>query len=270
MQHDPVIWEVINNGFCSFKLKMKHQNSQTFCRHPMNVTGLCSRTSCPLANSRYATVAEENGVLYLYIKTIERAHSPAKMWEKIRLHRNYAKALEQIDSNLLHWPTAMKHKCKQRLTRLTQTLIRMRRLQLKPKPKLVGIKKKDERREKSREAKALKAAQIENAIKRELLVRLKKGVYEGMYDDIMSATNEQFQEVLDQLEEEDEDAGEVEYLSEGPESDSEYAPEDLEDLSVGAVSQGGRSSSSSSSSGKRGKMEVEYEEETEPELFEEN
>lgn len=36
------------------------------------------------------------GVVYLFQKTAERAHSPANLWEKTRLSSNYAKALEQV------------------------------------------------------------------------------------------------------------------------------------------------------------------------------
>ena len=34
--------------------------------------------------------------IYLYIKTIERAHMPNKMWQKIRLKKSYAEALAQV------------------------------------------------------------------------------------------------------------------------------------------------------------------------------
>ena len=112
----------------NFKSRVR---TATFCRHEENVTGLCDRMSCPLANSRYATLKEHDGRIYLYIKTIERAHSPKNMWEKIQLPQNYTKALAQIEQELEHWPKFMKHRCKQRLTKIHQYLIRMRKLQLK-------------------------------------------------------------------------------------------------------------------------------------------
>ena len=80
-------------------------------------------------------------------KKLVRKEVDAKMWEKITLSKNYKKALEQIDQELLYWPEFMIHKNKQRLTLLTQMLIRTRRLLLKNTPKLIGINKKIQRRE---------------------------------------------------------------------------------------------------------------------------
>ncbi len=79
----------------------------------------------------YSRIEWNSGTLYLYVKTIERAHSPARMWERIKLSNNYSKALTQIDNELLHWPNFTIHKCKQRVTKITQYLIKMRRLKLR-------------------------------------------------------------------------------------------------------------------------------------------
>ena len=139
------------------------------------------------------------------MKTIERAHTPAKMWEKIKLPSNYTQALAKIDATLEYWPNYLIHKAKQRLTKIHQYLIRMRKLQLKNRPELVPINKKRERREATREHKALAAAQLDRSIKKELLERLKKNVY----GDIYSFPQKHFDEALDEMELEEEDDQEL-------------------------------------------------------------
>ncbi|PRQ40156.1 putative mak16 protein [Rosa chinensis] len=231
MQHDEVIWQVIRHKHCSFMSKIE---TGIFCRNPYNVTGICNRSSCPLANSRYATIRDHDGVFYLYMKTIERAHMPNKLWERVKLPRNYEKALEIIDKHLMYWPKFLVHKTKQRLTKMTQMRIRMRKLALKTREKIMTTPRKEIKREARREEKAEKAAVLDKSIEKELLERLKNGVYGDLHKDIYNYPFDKYQKVLEgeeqnteREEEEDYEDGEIEYVEGYDELEEE---DDIEDL----------------------------------------
>ncbi|CAN7123012.1 unnamed protein product, partial [Brassica rapa subsp. narinosa] len=228
MQHDEVIWQVIRHKHCSYMAKIE---TGIFCRNPYNVTGICNRSSCPLANSRYATIREHQSVFYLYMKTIERAHMPKNLWERVKLPRNYEKALETIDKHLLYWPKLLQHKIKQRLTKMTQMRIRMRKLALKTREKIMTTPRRDKKRESRREEKAIKAAVLDKAIETELLERLKKGIYGDIYNYPELEWNKVLDEekqVAEGVEEQEEEEPEIEYVEGYEELEEE---EDMEDFS---------------------------------------
>ena len=235
-------------------LAHRTEKGQNFCRNEFNVTGLCNRQSCPLANKQYATVRQHptKGTLYLYMKTAEREHLPSKWWQHIKLSQNYTKALEQIDQHLIYWPKFLVHKCKQRLTRLTQVQIRMRRIAAEEErlgEKVVPrLAPKVRHRETARERKAEAAAKLERTIERELVERLRQGAYgdqplnvsEDIWKKVLNAMERDGEGEKDQdldtgIESEDEDR---EAGAESEEDDMEKAvlyemgdsEDDLEDL----------------------------------------
>ncbi|KAI9725744.1 MAG: hypothetical protein M1828_002627 [Chrysothrix sp. TS-e1954] len=236
MASDQIVWDIIDKQHCSFKTKTR---DRTFCRNPYNLTGLCGRQTCPLANSRYATIRPSPtnpSQLSLYTKTIERAHLPSRLWEKTPLPPDYSKALELIDAQLAYWPKFTVHKCKQRLTRLTQVAIRMKRLAREERrlgERVVSrTAPKVKRREEGRERKAERAAKVERAIERELVDRLRSGAYgdrplnveEGVWEKVLKGLEEKGEAERDvDVEEEREEERELELEKEGvAEADVEY------------------------------------------------
>lgn len=176
---DELIWQILDKQFCSYK---RTGIDQDMCSHPLNVYQVCKRIFCPLSNSRYATIIEKKGKIYLLLKSPEKTHLPNQQWDKILLSENYEQGLKDIDALLQFWDHRVRRRCKIRFTKIKLYLRRMRRLRMSIRPGLTHFKKRQERRLDSREERALNVAKVENRIQEELLNRLRTGVYGTIYD----------------------------------------------------------------------------------------
>eukprot|EP00210_Caulerpa_lentillifera_P003118 g2979.t2 len=158
-----------------------------------------------------------------------------------RLSRNYQKALKQVSEELEFWPNLLVHKNKQRLTKIFQYLLRIRKLSALPRPRLIPLQRKVEKVDRKREARAEVVARIDNAIEDELLKRLQTGTYGDIYNFPMEQYNKALEREVkkareldveaDEFEEayESEEEKEVEYLEE---VDFEESEDDIEDINI--------------------------------------
>ena len=178
--NDELIWNIIGKEkFCSYKFNTKTQN---FCRNEFNITGFCSKQSCPISNSNYATIIEKNGEIYLYIKDTTNIRFPDKLWKRFKLSRNFIKSFQEIDLILNLWPKFFVFKSKQRLTKLWQMLLRDKLNKVKKKSSDI-YKQKNISRDKVEEIKLIRKIKFENLVEKELLHRFNLGIYGKLYPD---------------------------------------------------------------------------------------
>ncbi|CAK9109444.1 unnamed protein product [Durusdinium trenchii] len=170
MAFDEALWQSLQQ--CKFRT-VKEAPSESWCCHEYNATGLCNRSSCPLANSHYATVVKDGAHYCLCQKT------PTTSWTTVKLCKSLAAAPRRLDQLLEASPEV-----------LARAHVRLRSLQRahgsealvgeagghEPLRK-VAVNKKADKRENKSERKAEETAKVESSVGQELLRRLRQGLY---------------------------------------------------------------------------------------------
>jgi len=179
MQNDDITWEIVRKYGCSFRFQT---GANKFCRNEFNVDGLCTRRGCPLANSKYATVREHKGNIFLYIRYPEKVFTPRYQWKRIKLSKNMIEAGQTLEDELVFWPEFFKRKCRRRLLKIRTYMSRMRTLKLHVSKEIVPHRAKRELLLKKKEEKALTAAKLEKSLEQALVDRLAAGTYSNLYN----------------------------------------------------------------------------------------
>ena len=204
MTTDDNLWSIIGDEKnCRFKFKTKNKN---FCTNKLNPSGVCEKTSCPLVNSKHASVFKKGKRLFLATKELEGKHRLVRnlnqdfvKWE-IPLD-NEQTALKFIKEKLEDFDTLAATACVNKFKLLKNYLFRKQNKQKETKVFYLSIKKKQEKKLKKYENKALRNAFLEKNTKRALLERLEQGLYENVYTFAALKTKEVVQTKVEDIEE---------------------------------------------------------------------
>ncbi|MEN2497875.1 MAG: ribosome biosynthesis protein [Marteilia pararefringens] len=225
---DDFVFLTLSKSFCSYQNKTKNLVS---CRNKNNLTGICARAACPLANTEYATVVmNDDNTICLKVKIPELRHQPSREWKVIELDiDNKSKALQQIKEATAKHTQWVTDKCKKKYLTFIEIAKNMQNTN-QQKETLIPLKRKVENQEKRRAEKAFLKSRLHKSIEKQLEERLKTGYYDDLYDIKSKATDSIAEKDSEAIDEAELDAvsDEQEYFAE-PESEEDIEV-DIEEL----------------------------------------
>jgi len=159
---------------------------------------------------------------------------PNRLWERVKLSPKLDVALAELAENLLYWPSYFQRKwARVRLVKLYQMINRIRRIRSDPdRIKYFAINRHRDKVESRREEKALRASQLNEAIRTELLNRLQAKTYGSLYDAIVANRQKRSLSLRDNddLREADLEESDFENFVEAYDEDEELEEQEMEDM----------------------------------------